>query len=244
MYDALQKEMIAHTLLASLLIYALVRRLTLDQPYSVVAGLVAGLSVAYSGYLTGYPQLQLAIMEAGIWLPLALLGVHEALQREPVNWRWFGLSGLALGLSVMAGHPQTSLFFIYATMAYLAFRTAKQRKSWRVFVGGMAIFGIVGAGLAAVQLIPGWEYTRLTVRTTLNVDAMGNGFPFYDVLQMVMPGILSLWSPLYIGVVALALAIYAVWRRVPESLFWVALALIALALSFGHGTIVDDLFYN
>src|SRR5712691_47232 len=117
MYDALQKEMIAHTLLASLLMYALVRRLTLGQPCSIVAGLVAGLSFAYSGYLTGYPQLQLAIMEAGIWLPLALLGIHEALRTAEVNWRWFGLAGLALGLSLMAGHPQTSLFFIYVTMA-------------------------------------------------------------------------------------------------------------------------------
>src|SRR5258708_6425563 len=80
MYDALQKEMIAHTLLASLFMYALVRRLRLDQPYSGVPGPSAGLSFAYIGYRAGYPQLQLAIMQAGIWLPVALLRVHGAQQ--------------------------------------------------------------------------------------------------------------------------------------------------------------------
>src|SRR5438046_194906 len=65
MYDALQKEVVAHALLAALLMYALVRRLTLDQPCSAVGGLVAGITLAYGGYLTSYPQLQLAVMEAG-----------------------------------------------------------------------------------------------------------------------------------------------------------------------------------
>src|SRR5512142_883485 len=85
MYDALQKEMVAHALLASLLMYALVRRLTLDEPYSIVGGLVAGITFAYGGYLTAYPQLQLAVMEAGIWLPLALLGVHESTRFERIG---------------------------------------------------------------------------------------------------------------------------------------------------------------
>src|SRR5581483_2905144 len=70
MYDALQKEMVAHALIASLLMYALIRRLCLGNPHGVTGGLVAGITFAYGGYLTGYPQLQLAVMEAGVWLPL------------------------------------------------------------------------------------------------------------------------------------------------------------------------------
>src|SRR5258707_14863979 len=99
MYDALQKEMILHTLIASLLMYALLRRLTLGQPYSVVAGLIAGITFAYGGYLTSYPQLQLAVMEAGVWLPVAVLGIHEATGHEGVGWGWFLLAGFAPGIS-------------------------------------------------------------------------------------------------------------------------------------------------
>src|SRR5512140_2234049 len=43
MYDALQKEMVAHALIAALLMYAFMRRLTLDDPHSVIAGLIAGI---------------------------------------------------------------------------------------------------------------------------------------------------------------------------------------------------------
>src|SRR5437762_3179719 len=99
MYDALQQEMVFHALIASLLMYAFVRRLTLGELHSVAAGLVAGLTFAYGGYLTGYPQLQLAVMEAGVWLPLALLGIHEATRADRVRWRWIGVAGLALALS-------------------------------------------------------------------------------------------------------------------------------------------------
>jgi hypothetical protein len=244
MYDALQREMVFHVLIASLLMYAFVRRLTLGELHSIAAGLVAGITFAYGGYLTGYPQLQLAVMEAGVWLPLALLGIHEATRADRVRWGWIALSGLALALSLMAGHPQTSLFFGYVSLAYSGWRIATQHRPWTVFVIGAAIFGLIGVGIAAVQLIPGWEYTRLTVRSALNVDAMGNGFPYYDVLQMIFPGLLSLWSPLYFGLAALALAIYAVWQRVVGAIFWLAVGLLALGLSFGHGTIIYDVFYN
>src|SRR5258708_3447219 len=258
MYDALEKEMILHTLLASLLMYAFVRRLTAN----LFAALIAGITFAYSGYLTGYPQPQLAVMEAGIWLPLALLGIHEATLDSPspksergvggeVNhrdqqfgWRWLILAGVALGLSLAAGHPRTALFFIYVSVAYLGYRVFSSRRSWRVFAFGAAIFALVGGGLAAVQLIPGLEYTRLTARTLLSFDAMGNGFPFYDPLQVVFPGFLSLWSPLHFGIAALGLVIYAALRRVEGFWFWLGLPAVALLFSFGHGTILYDLFYS
>ncbi|HLY25003.1 MAG TPA: YfhO family protein, partial [Aggregatilineales bacterium] len=243
-YDALQKEMILHTLLASLLMYALVRRLTLAQPYSVIGSLAGGITFAYGGYMTSYPQLQLAVMEAGIWLPLALLGLHESTRHERVGWHWFGLAGVALGLSFLAGHPQTTLFFIYVSLAYLGYRVFMQRRSWRIFVLGAAVFGLVGGGLAAVQLLPGLEYTRLTARTQLTFDAMGNGFPLYDVFQVIFPGFLSLWSPLYFGIAGFGLAIYAIWRRVPGWGLWLVVAGVSLGLSFGHGTIFYDAFYN
>lgn len=248
MYYALQDEMILHTLIASWLMYILMRRLTLTQmltqSHSVVASLISGLTFAYSGYLTGYPQLQLAVMEAGIWLPLALLGIHEATRPANVRWWWFVVSGVALALSFTAGHSQTTLFFIYVNLAYLGWRVLMTRRSWIVFAVGAILFGIIGSGLAAVQLLPAWEYLGQTTRNALNFDALGNGFPLYDVIQMIMPGIVSLWSPLYVGIVGLALALYAIWRRAENSIFWAITAVVALSLSFGHGTILYDIFYN
>lgn len=61
-FIALEWEVIAHVFLASTFTYAYVRHLTGSRP----AGLFAGLTFAYSGYLTGYPPLQLAILETDI----------------------------------------------------------------------------------------------------------------------------------------------------------------------------------
>lgn len=246
-FDALQREMVAHMLLGALLMYAFVRRLTAGEMYSGVGGLVSAIIFAFGGYMTGYPQLQLAIMEAAVWLPLALLGILEA-TRASVRLRgqvgWFGLAGVALGLSLLAGHPQTTLFVLYLMLAYLVWRVYSEQRPWQVLVLGMAIFVLVGGGLSAVQVVPGWEYQALTTRGGMNFDAKGNGFPFYDVMQVIFPGLFSQWSPLYFGVVGLMLVIYAAWRLRRAEFFWFGVLGFALALSFGRGTIVYDLVYN
>jgi hypothetical protein len=251
MYDALQKEVIAHTLIASLLMYAFVRRLTREGRVSVAAALASAIIFAYGGYLTGYPQLQVAVIEAGVWLPLALLGVHMATEERPHPQRAqgvlaYGLAGIALGLSLLAGHPQTTLFFLYTALLYLGWRVVTARQSWWWFALGAAIFVGVGGGLAAVQVVPGLEYLSLTTRGDLTFEAKGNGFPIHDLMQVVAPGLVSLWSPLFIGVSGLLLVILA-FRGQPQArreiVFWGGLGLVALLISFGRGTVVYDLVY-
>jgi len=245
MYNALQLEMAAHVLLGTLFMYALLRRLlTADLRAGCAGALIGALIFGYGGYLTGYPPLQLAVLEAGIWLPLMLLALHEAMRADRLDWRWIVAAGAALGISLHAGHPQTSLQAIYVSCAYLAYRSWQQKYSWRTFAAALITFGAIGGGLAAVQLLPGWVFSHQTARNAnFTFDSQGNGFPLYDIAQFIVPGIVSVWSPLYFGVVGLALALLAVWRRVSGALFWCGCAAIALGLSFGHNTIIYDIFY-
>ncbi|MEP6988445.1 MAG: YfhO family protein, partial [Chloroflexota bacterium] len=83
-----------------------------------------------------------------------------------------------------------------------------------------------------------------TARTGLSFDAKGNGFPIQDVVQFVFTNVVSQWSPLYIGIAGLALAGIALWRRLPESVFWGVVALVALGLSFGKNSPIYAFFYN
>ena len=79
---ALELEAVAHLALAGGLTYAFARR-ALD---SRLGGLVAATSFGLGGYLLGYPMLQLAVLEADAWLPLALLGAWRlAARSDPVS---------------------------------------------------------------------------------------------------------------------------------------------------------------
>ena len=253
-YHALELEMTFHVLAYTLLMYGFVRRLTRNVFGAFVAALIGG----YGGYLSGYPPLQLALLEAGIWLPLALLGILEATRTERVRWRWLVVTGFALGISWMAGHPQTSFFLTYLLVTYNAYRlwtmprlalvetrrTRVQTNRLLMFMGGTALFGLIAFGLAAVQLLPGVEYLTRTTRAGFGYDEKGNGFPLQDVVQFFIPGVVSLYSPLWVGITGLALALIALWRKLPQAWFWGAVALLALLWSFGANSVTFPALYN
>lgn len=243
-YHALELEMTAHVLAYTLMLYAFVRVLLRRQPGAVIGGLVAAVVGGYSGFLSGYPPLQLALLEAGIWLPLAALGVHLASERDKPDFRWLVLTGLALGLSWLAGHPQTSFLLTYFLLAYWGYRVYSRRFSLWTFAAGALLFGLIAGGLATVQLLPGFEYLSRTTRAGFGYDAKSNGFPLQDVAQFVFPGVVSLYSPLHVGILGLALALIAVGRRLPGALFWGIVALIAVVWSFGGSAALYPLLYN
>ncbi|MBN1285685.1 MAG: YfhO family protein [Anaerolineae bacterium] len=303
-YGALQLEAIAHYWLAGALMYVFARQTTANR----AAGLVAALTWTYGGYLVGYPILQLAILESAVWTPLVLLGIHQA-TREPgkVGWACMVLAGVGLGISLLAGHPQTALFIVYMSLAYLAYRLwfplpalansgtdtsppgplstgwrggedrdsaapvpplhdmerglggevdhlstyktlseERFKMKARRFILAAAVLGLVGAGLAAVQLAPGWEYLQRTTRAGMSFDAKAGGFPVRDIAQFLAPDLVSYWSPLYVGLAGLALAIAAVWRRRAGSGsgFWGGVALAGLGLSLGGNTVIYAVAYN
>ena len=243
-YNSLQLEMTAHVLLYTLLMYAFVRRLTAGSALSHTAALAASLIIGYGGYTAGYPPLQLAVLEAATWLPLTLLGILEATRRQRLAPRCIALAACALGLSWLAGHPQTSWFTTYLAVAYLAYRCQLRSASWRQFFGGVILFGLVALGATAVTLLPGIEYLLHTTREGLGFAAKANGFPFRDIAQFVFPGAVSQWSPLYVGIPALFLVAVAIFCRARESRFWLLVVLIGFLHSLGENSAFYHASYN
>lgn len=243
-YNSLQMEMTAHVLLYTLIMYAFVRRLTLRSDLSHLAALTAAVIIGYGGYTTGYPPLQLAVLEAAAWLPLSLLGILEGTRRRRPAPRFIALAGFALGLSWLAGHPQTSWFASYLVAAYLAYRSYAARAGWRAFAGSLTLLGLIAIGATAVTLFPGIEYLSQTTREGLGFAAKGNGFPFRDIAQFVFPGSVSQWSPLFVGLPALFFVAIALVGRAPESRFWLLVALVALLHSLGANSAFYYASYN
>jgi hypothetical protein len=243
-YNALQLEMAFHVLLYTLLMYAFMRRLTLGHEQSHFASFIASVIIGYGGYTTSYPPLQLAVLEAAIWFPLGALGILEATRTDKLKWKWIALAGFGLGISWLAGHPQTSWFMTYLLVAYLAYRCYKRKISWRLFLLALVAFGVITIGVTAVTLLPGIEYLLQTSRDGLGFDAKGNGFPFKDVAQFLLPGSVSLWSPLYVGIPALFFIGVAILRNESESRFWLIVALVGLVHSVGANSSFYYATYN
>ncbi|MEO8084386.1 MAG: hypothetical protein ABI780_11230, partial [Ardenticatenales bacterium] len=74
---ALQLEAVAHVALATVFTYVFARRVTGSRAGAAMAAVAFGLG----GYLTGYPPLQLAVLESNAWLPMALWGVERIVGR-------------------------------------------------------------------------------------------------------------------------------------------------------------------
>ncbi len=252
----LQAQVVLHFSLASLFTYLLVRHLARRAGARVAAarfaGAVAALTFTYGGYLTSFPVQQLTILETAVWLPLVLLFVDRARgHARPLSQ--LVLAGMALACALLAGHPQTSMYVVYATLAYGIFASwpwgAAPGTSGSVDrvlrIAGFAFVPLlVGAALAAVQLAPALQFIAHSTRSGLDYDAVSWGFPLAEMVSLLYPGYFG-GSPQYVGILApiLAAAALFVKRARREVVFWIVLAGLALLLSFGRHTFLYGVAY-
>ena len=246
----LEVEATLHLALAGFFTYLLARALTKNSG----AAFLAGVTFALSGYLTGYPPLQLAVLRTAIWLPLVMWLLWRAFE-TPERWRWWIGAALAYAVAFLAGHSQTFLFMSYAVAAWLVLLAWTRRKtlSWAAVVWRIAVFYAVFLGLSAAQLLPSLEFTRLSVRAATDYEFLSGGFPVRDTWQMLLPGVRTLFSPLYVGIVGLGLALIGVGAAAfrptvvsdrAGAFFFAILALIALLVSYGGNGFLYPLFYR
>lgn len=234
---ALEWESTLHLLLASVCMYVFLRGETRRRS----AALVGAIAFGFGGYLTGYPILQMAIVESAAWMPLALWGARRLAVRG--DRRSITFTATPLALSILAGHPQTFTFIFYVVTIYFVYCAWRARTPWRgAAIRLVGTFGLAIA-LSAVQLLPVLEYARLSTRAALSFNAAGTGFPLSDIIQFAVTGAVSHWQPLYIGVIPLVLVGLSLGVRRRDTAFWWLIALAGLALSFGSNLAVFDPMY-
>ena len=153
-YRAMEVEAIGHFFFAALFTYLLARRLTRSR----VGGLAAATAFAFSGYLTSYPPLQLAILETQVWLPLILLLLDVAAERLDASrggrWaalRWTVAAGVVFGVALLAGHPQSGMLVGYGGLAFGLFRfwprpSARQLSAMEMAAGAVGRLRTGGTG--------------------------------------------------------------------------------------------------
>jgi hypothetical protein len=207
----LQVEAIVHTALAGWFAYLWARDLTGSR----WGGLIGGITCALSGYMTGYAPLQLAVLRTAIWLPLLWWLLGRGWQC-PHQWRWWVESSAVLSAAFLAGHSQSFLLLAYGTAAWVIC-LALARPNKAALAGAIAM-GVAAVGLTSAQWLPSLEFVRLSVRANVDYAFVSGGFPLQDIWQMLLPGVLTQYSPLYIGVVGVVLGVVAIYAAVAHAI--------------------------
>ena len=271
---ALELSVLLHLGLSAALTYGFARRHLGDRGGALLAALCFGLG----GYLSGYPMLQLAILQGVTWLPLLLWAIERAADGDAAadGGQQSAMSGarrprpdpwqaLALALIILAGHPQTALHLGIIGLGFALW----MGWGWARSLRPTATY-LLSALLALLLSAPGWlpalDFMRRSTRASADYAMLSGGFPPAELLGALLPG-LTHWSPLYLGLLPLVLALAAMgrWLRAEAGgdrplapagdgmaapvdalappAIWPILGLAALLLSLGRHAFAFDLFY-
>ncbi|HMB52118.1 MAG TPA: hypothetical protein VKU40_02295 [Thermoanaerobaculia bacterium] len=209
-----------HWLLAALAMHALARRLGLGRE----AALLAGLTYAGSGFMLSSLSFY-NLLAVAAWWPLAMAGAVTG------GRRGVALGGAACGMALLAGEPLTAAL----GMAPLAYVACRRHGFGR---GALTAFGVGAVGLlvAAPQVVATWRILGHSFRGAEGVtlgQAADFALPPLRLAELLVPlpfgwpldvGPHGWWlgrsAPglgyflsLYVGIVALWLAVGALRRR-------------------------------
>ena len=183
--------------LAGVFMYLLGRVLRLGRPAALIAGIAYQLSAFFlvSVVFT-------MIIAAAVWLPLLLAIVELMIRKQEekgtgsfVPIVYVLLGALAMGMQILAGHPEILVYTLmvmayYATVRLLMLRRrvgswkpALRLAIWQVFMVGL------GLGLGSVQLIPLLELVTRNFRSgsVTYADVIGWAYPARQIVTFLIP---------------------------------------------------------
>ncbi len=206
---------------------------------------------AFSGYfLIRACAGQSDVVMTQTWLPWVLWACHRAMDRR--RWWWAVLGGVPVGLSLLAGHTATFFYVGVVLAAYALYTTwADGHRTFPDFVKALLpvfCMGMVGFALAAVQLIPTFQFLGLSTRERATYGfASQYAWPPGYLLTLLVPNFFGdlvntgYWGDgiyveliFYVGVLPLILALVAGGRLRHRLTPWLlALAVAGLLLALG-----------
>ncbi|TVR69376.1 MAG: hypothetical protein EA415_14545, partial [Sphaerobacteraceae bacterium] len=162
-YLAVELQATLHFLLAAIGMFFLARLLT----GSTVGGLVAGLAWAYGSYFVWHLP-HLSPISTLSWLPWILFAYAMALRGKSNSLIWTALAGIATGMMMLAGHAMTILQVTYLLLGLsLVLALLRWNRTWTerlMPIASAGVFLVLGAGIAAVQLLPAWQLSGISER--------------------------------------------------------------------------------
>ncbi len=187
--------------LAGVLMYVYGRILNMRRSSAAIAGLI----FQGGGFIVVSTAVFPMIIASVVWIPLLLACIEKVvaggLQRKQTTFIWAALGAVALGIQVLAGHIEYTIYTLLVMGVYALWRLIAQTrvteftKSYlrnvsvvqtAVWLAGMVSVGMM---LAAIQLLPLYEVGQLNFRegSTEFEGVLSYAFPARRVLTLVMP---------------------------------------------------------
>ena len=235
--------------MGGLFCYLLCRDLKRSRPASLLAGTAFGIT----GWMgaTEWPQM----LNGGVWAPVVFLYLLRVVrgERPLVNG---GLAGAFLGVAFLSGHHQIPIYITLASAGVWIYSFCTARGNRRTIFSAAVLFGVFLVLVSAIQMLPAYEYGRLSHRWVGAREPVGWDTPVpYTVhsnfamfpttlIGMVIPTIVRNASA-YVTAVVVALGFLAVVSCFRERMVRVlaAVALGGLLFSLAQFAVIHGVIY-
>jgi hypothetical protein len=177
-----------HMMIAGIGVYALLRKL---QCLPLVS--FFGATVFQIGPFFVSQAEHLGAISVAAWFPIVLLCLVQL--KERMRLAWIGALGLAVAMSFLAGFPAATFVSLTLSAFFGVALVLAGFARWP-FLFRIAAGYLLGVGIAAIQLIPTLELSRLSV-ASLRYQWLGNGGGLHweSLVSFVWPNYYHIFTP-------------------------------------------------
>ncbi len=248
-------QIILSLMLSSLFMFFFLKNQKLENKYlSNPAAIFGSITLAFSGFYIAWLEWN-TIIPAALWLPLILLSIQKFFENG--KSRWFIILIFAQTQSVLAGHAQTTLYVLIASLLYVIFNYFKAKNKPRLFFIICTYF--LSFLIVLPQVLPALEFIKHSARS-LDQGYFPNRtdwfIPPQNLIQLIVPDYFGnpatynywgIWNygefVSFIGASAFFFVLVAILSRKKKS-FIFYIYLISLALLLGLKNPISLLLFN
>ncbi len=193
---AAQMVIIIHFFIAQLSMYLLARRLKISS----LSAILSSVSYAFSMLLICHVIHPMMVYHLA-WFPLIVMFFIRAL--DEANIRCGAIAGLLMGMTMLSGHPQTTLYemmflgliLVWYLVSGLMKKEFPAKSPGRFTIAALSMF-IIAAGIFAVQMLPTNELAGYSQREEITYEKSSEGsLQFKQVYSAVVPKVFGYIAP-------------------------------------------------
>jgi hypothetical protein len=231
-------QIMLQPLLAAVFTYLFLRNLNLSK----IASLLGGVVFAFSGFNVIWMEYNVHGHVAA-FIPLVFLLIDKYI--KSVNPFLLTLLSITIAVQLFAGYPQVTIYTLFFSIFWILMRIgAKDLLKRKTDIIYLTVFLVLGVGLAALLLIPGYELLTLSQRTGEGVSGGESVafLPYSQIINLLAPDFFgnpttgNYWGQgnytnvaVYAGVITFVLASFTLFvNKSKETCFFIFLALLTI----------------